>query len=237
MQQLKGLARRFAERTGGYTRIHLHGNRKGDHAPRAILELVDGPRDLRLEMTARAIARETLRTGFGSNPQLKDYANGRPYTEADFVGEMQSRFATLTAKNIHKVTRYGNVEARERLASQTNAAVLWQRAQQASEGERRIDTEAMQAWAENGPRGATQPGALVMRPYKGKKYLAGEEGGRGSELPRLARGKHERKHSVIRLGKGQFAKQAKRRLPNGRWSTTPIYQSSLLQRPQQPSAQ
>jgi hypothetical protein len=54
-------AERYADRPGGYTRIHKYGNRLGDNAPHAILELVDNPRDLRWEMTARAVGREVLK--------------------------------------------------------------------------------------------------------------------------------------------------------------------------------
>ncbi|PPQ88653.1 hypothetical protein CVT25_010229 [Psilocybe cyanescens] len=54
-------AQRYAERPGGYTRIHKFGNRQGDNAPHAILELVDNPRDLRWEMTSRAIGWELLK--------------------------------------------------------------------------------------------------------------------------------------------------------------------------------
>ena len=50
-------ANRYAERPGGYTRIHFHGNRLGDNAPHAIIELVDGPQDLRFQMTASASIR------------------------------------------------------------------------------------------------------------------------------------------------------------------------------------
>ncbi|KAH8102444.1 mitochondrial ribosomal protein L17 [Cristinia sonorae] len=49
------LAERYANREGGYTRIHKYGNRPGDNAPQAILELVDNPRDIKFEMTARAV--------------------------------------------------------------------------------------------------------------------------------------------------------------------------------------
>ncbi|THH28075.1 hypothetical protein EUX98_g6120 [Antrodiella citrinella] len=49
------LAERYASRAGGYTRIHKYGNRPGDNAPVAILELVDNPRDIKFEMTARAV--------------------------------------------------------------------------------------------------------------------------------------------------------------------------------------
>jgi hypothetical protein len=54
-------AERYANRPGGYTRIHKFGHRPGDNAPRAILELVDNARDLRCEMTIRAIGREVLK--------------------------------------------------------------------------------------------------------------------------------------------------------------------------------
>ena len=54
------LATRYATRPGGYTRIHKFGNRLGDNAPHAVLELVDGPRDLKFEMAARATGWDVL---------------------------------------------------------------------------------------------------------------------------------------------------------------------------------
>ncbi|BEI86221.1 hypothetical protein CcaverHIS002_0605080 [Cutaneotrichosporon cavernicola] len=57
------LAERYAERPGGYTRIQRFGKRPGDNAPVAILSLVDGPRDLKFEMAARAAARDSLTSG------------------------------------------------------------------------------------------------------------------------------------------------------------------------------
>jgi len=54
------LAKRYADRPGGYTRIHKFGHRPGDNAPHAVLELVDGPRDLKFEMTARATGWDVL---------------------------------------------------------------------------------------------------------------------------------------------------------------------------------
>ena len=56
----KELAKRYEAREGGYTRIHKFGNRPGDNAPHAILELVDNPRDIKFEMTARAVGWELL---------------------------------------------------------------------------------------------------------------------------------------------------------------------------------
>jgi len=57
-------AKRYAERPGGYTRIHKFGFRLGDNAPMAILELVDNPHDIKLEITARAVGWELLKQGF-----------------------------------------------------------------------------------------------------------------------------------------------------------------------------
>jgi hypothetical protein len=55
------LAARYASRSGGFTRVHQFGHRKGDHAPQAILELVDNPNDLRFHMTARIVGRQLAR--------------------------------------------------------------------------------------------------------------------------------------------------------------------------------
>ncbi|KAG8927298.1 hypothetical protein FRC02_008311 [Tulasnella sp. 418] len=63
-------ADRYREREGGYTRIHKFGHRQGDHAPHAILELVDNPRDIRFEMTARAVARETVQKWLSSKGEM-----------------------------------------------------------------------------------------------------------------------------------------------------------------------
>lgn len=60
------LSERYASRPGGYTRIHKFGRRPGDNAPHAIVELVDGPRDLRFEMVARAVGREVAQAGAGA---------------------------------------------------------------------------------------------------------------------------------------------------------------------------
>lgn len=51
------LAARYANFNGGYTRILKLEPRLGDNAPQSILELVAGKRDMRLSMTAKAVAR------------------------------------------------------------------------------------------------------------------------------------------------------------------------------------
>lgn len=51
------LRERYADRPGGYTRVLRIEPIKEDQAPSAILELVDGPKDMRFAMTARTIAK------------------------------------------------------------------------------------------------------------------------------------------------------------------------------------
>ncbi|KAG0213249.1 hypothetical protein BGX28_004822 [Mortierella sp. GBA30] len=52
------LAERFKSRKGGYTRIHKMGNRFGDNAPVAVIELIDGPGDLKNQLLFKALARQ-----------------------------------------------------------------------------------------------------------------------------------------------------------------------------------
>jgi hypothetical protein len=59
------LRERYAERPGGYTRVLRTEPRDTySQAPSAILELVDGPKDMRFAMTAATIARDRK---FGRN--------------------------------------------------------------------------------------------------------------------------------------------------------------------------
>ena len=73
------LRTRYASRPGGYTRVLRIEPIKEDQAPSAILELVDGPRDMRFAMTARTVAR------------LED--EGKDLNE-------------MTRRNVEKVTRF-----------------------------------------------------------------------------------------------------------------------------------
>jgi hypothetical protein len=80
------LRERYAARAGGYTRVLLIEPPKEDQARSAILELVDGPKDMRYNMTARTMA--------------KDMREGSQHSE-------------LTQLNIAKVTRFRKDGMRE----------------------------------------------------------------------------------------------------------------------------
>jgi len=89
------LRERYADRPGGYTRILRIEPKKDDQAQSAILELVDGPKDMRFALTARTLARQT------------------EIQNAD-VTELEVN--DLTQKNVDKVTRFrkdGNKELLE----------------------------------------------------------------------------------------------------------------------------
>ncbi len=85
------LRERYLHRPGGYTRVLRIEplNRNNDQAPSAILELVDGPRDMRFAMTAKTLVRE----------------------RASETGQVRD----VTARNVAKVTRFreGGVEELE----------------------------------------------------------------------------------------------------------------------------
>ncbi|KAF8912742.1 ribosomal protein L17 [Gymnopilus junonius] len=110
-------AQRYADRPGGYTRIHKFGNRKGDNAPHAILELVDNPRDLRWEMTSRAVGREIVKNNLrkdsfenilneGGSGALQVLQSERSM-DVDEKGILRSK----TRWNVQKVLRYRGEEA------------------------------------------------------------------------------------------------------------------------------
>jgi large subunit ribosomal protein L17 len=80
MNKLFGpLRERYENRPGGYTRVLRIEPLKPDQAPSAILELVDGPRDIRFAMTAKALVKQR-EDGVGMNE--------------------------ITAVNVRKVTRF-----------------------------------------------------------------------------------------------------------------------------------
>jgi hypothetical protein len=81
---------RYAERPGGYTRVLRVEPAKEDQAESAILELVDGPKDMRFALTAQTVARDRML--------------GTPHTE-------------ITKLNMEKVGKYRGSEAFEEQVS------------------------------------------------------------------------------------------------------------------------
>lgn len=87
MRKIFGILReRYASRPGGYTRVLRIEPTKEDQAPSAILELVDGPKDMRMALTARTIA--NLRA------------------KAEERGDTEMIINDMTAHNVQKVTRF-----------------------------------------------------------------------------------------------------------------------------------
>ncbi|KAI0348490.1 mitochondrial ribosomal protein L17 [Trametopsis cervina] len=113
----KNFATRYKDRVGGYTRVHKYGNRPGDNAPMAILELVDNPHDLKFEMTARAVGWEVLskRVGEATPEELRQAGPSRVGSmldqerlrHPDERGELRS----TTRWNVQKVLRFRSDDA------------------------------------------------------------------------------------------------------------------------------
>lgn len=227
---LQQLAQRYADRPGGYTRLHLHGNRPGDNAPRALLELVDNSKgDLRFEMTARAMARETLLRSKRSGQSTSQLGSALflDQTQVTRFEDNTEAFNELTRLNIRKLVRYtGRSEEEMRRELAAKAEVHLRRLRAAEEidgpGQARPDEELMEdkTWKDLAPRGR-----LLTPPRIGRRYQAGGNvedmptpgissstttsllpGQKAIWQPQLLKGR--KKNSVIRLGKGQFAKRA-----------------------------
>ncbi|KZT55539.1 ribosomal protein L17 [Calocera cornea HHB12733] len=125
-------AKRYKHRAGGYTRIHKFGNRFGDNAPMAVLELVDNPHDLRFAITARAVGRETLNHFLEKEEQEKRWGERLPAEEGaeehaqelreaedlDLASEGADRFLRpLTKVNRAKVLKFRGEGGKEQLNS------------------------------------------------------------------------------------------------------------------------
>ncbi|KAH0350053.1 ribosomal protein L17, partial [Aureobasidium melanogenum] len=97
------LRERFADRPGGYTRVLRIEPIKEDQAPSAILELVDGPKDMRFAMTARTVSR-LRREGKPINDMtagnIAKVTRFRPDGEKD-LEDMVAKFDKLEAQGEH----------------------------------------------------------------------------------------------------------------------------------------
>ena len=108
-------ADRYAVRSGGYTRLHRAGHRQGDRAPLAVLELVDGPNDLKFESTARTVGREmAIRAKEGAGVEgwwaFRKRVEGG--SDEDVVRRLVDAFELdpLTKKNITKALTFRTVD-------------------------------------------------------------------------------------------------------------------------------
>lgn len=221
LPRLADMAKRYADRPGGYTRVHLMGHRKGDHAPRAILELVDNPTDVKLDMTARSMARETYVLLHRAQktidwPTLQELIKA----QASIPLEQDTRFHELTRKNIRKLVRFRGDEARNVLAQKAATYLERMWAQDTLEGPRRPDMKLWDAMEISRP----SRGRTLTRPMTGARLYAGQlsvqQAARvGTEFEQAkpmrrrdqtvapTRTVRYQKPSVIRLAKGSFAKR------------------------------
>ena len=99
------LRERYLSRPGGYTRVLRIEPEKEDQAPSAILQLVDGPRDMRFMMTAKTIAREQAegldRTDI-TKRNIKKVTTFRPEGSASLdaaVQEIKARTVDVKRRN------------------------------------------------------------------------------------------------------------------------------------------
>lgn len=106
------LSERYQTRAGGYTRIHKVGNRQGDNADLAVLELVDSPHDLKYESTASSVGREfaLLVKETGAGPTLwwdftKRIEEGNESVVLQKLMEAQE-LKPLTRQNVGKVLAF-----------------------------------------------------------------------------------------------------------------------------------
>jgi len=122
-------AERYASRPGGYTRIHRLENRTGDNAPIALLELVDNPRDFKLEMTARAVGRELLNEKLRWNSPRGVVNSGVKHAETVVAKELNlgtidsGELRPTTRRNLQKVMKYRGQEALAKIGSKATAYV------------------------------------------------------------------------------------------------------------------
>lgn len=94
------LRERYLNRPGGYTRVLRLEPMKEDQAPSAILELVDGPKDMRFALTAKTIAR-VRDNGHDINDMtaanIRKVTQFRPNAEQD-LDDMVAKFRNLAAE-------------------------------------------------------------------------------------------------------------------------------------------
>ncbi|KAI9269235.1 ribosomal protein L17 [Phascolomyces articulosus] len=104
------LAPRFANRQGGYTRIQRIGNRYGDNAPMAVIEYIDGPSDLKRELTTKTVANLFVKNG-QEQVSVKDLVNNNT---ADLPKAL--------VRNLKKLQLANSIEAMDEAVSKEMAS-------------------------------------------------------------------------------------------------------------------
>ncbi|EDU46951.1 RplQ Ribosomal protein L17 [Pyrenophora tritici-repentis] len=84
---------RYANRPGGYTRILRIEPMKEDQAESAILELVDGPKDMRFAMTAKSLARRDPSQAF--SPAVTTHVKKATQFRKNGVEDLRTMVETL----------------------------------------------------------------------------------------------------------------------------------------------
>ncbi|KAG0340510.1 hypothetical protein BG000_011810 [Podila horticola] len=95
------LAERFKSRKGGYTRIHKMGNRFGDNAPVAVIELIDGPGDLKNQMLFKALARQENKKA-GSIASITELVRGSATTSSSASSMSVAGGSSLNSKTLSR---------------------------------------------------------------------------------------------------------------------------------------
>lgn len=168
------LRERYKDRPGGYTRVLRTESHKDDAAESAILSLVDGPRDMRFAMTARAVVRQRA-----ENKGMTEILamNMRKVTRFREGGEVALEKEVARLKRKEKHSRLGGGQEGE-------LARMW-----TPEGDR-------YEWA-RGPEKRSGPGKVVRR-----KVESGEMGKDPEAL--LAKTNEGRKWRHVRRGHGTW---------------------------------
>ncbi|KAF8979612.1 hypothetical protein CPC16_006228 [Podila verticillata] len=97
------LAERFKSRKGGYTRIHKMGNRFGDNAPVAVIELIDGPGDLKNQMLFKALARRENKKAGSIAELVKDTTDAPSSASPTSVAGGSSLYNKTLRRHLPKV--------------------------------------------------------------------------------------------------------------------------------------
>ncbi|KAG8835214.1 hypothetical protein FRC17_004776 [Serendipita sp. 399] len=135
------LATRYNDRPGGYTRIYRYGHRPGDNAPKAVLELVDGPRDTKFEMLARRVGWEVK--GWTEKGERTELYKGieKGVESIEVLGGNATFLSKETQTDVKRILQYRSPEDRlefgKKAANYLNQLLVEDKAKDASKEQRR----------------------------------------------------------------------------------------------------